>query len=98
MVFQQFNLYPHMTVLKNLTLGPIKLHHKSKAEGQQTALHYLEVVGLADKANAYPTTLSGGQQQRIAIAGPCAPRPGSSLSTSLRRRWTPRPSRKCWTL
>ena len=68
MVFQQFNLYPHMTVLKNLTLAPIKLHHKSKAEAEQTAFHYLEVVGLADKANAYPTTLSGGQQQRIAIA------------------------------
>ena len=55
MVFQQFNLYPHMTVLKNLTLAPIKLHHKSKAEAEQTAFHYLEVVGLADKANAYPT-------------------------------------------
>lgn len=68
MVFQQFNLYPHMTVLKNLTLAPIKLHHKNKAEAEQTAFHYLEVVGLTDKANAYPTTLSGGQQQRIAIA------------------------------
>lgn len=68
MVFQQFNLYPHMTVLKNLTLAPIKLHHKSKAEAEKTAYHYLEVVGLVDKANAYPTTLSGGQQQRIAIA------------------------------
>ena len=68
MVFQQFNLYPHMTVLKNLTLAPIKLHHKSKAEAEQTAFHYLEVVGLVDKAHAYPTTLSGGQQQRIAIA------------------------------
>ena len=68
MVFQQFNLYPHMTVLKNLTLAPIKLHHKSKAEAEQTAFHYLEVVGLVDKAYAYPTTLSGGQQQRIAIA------------------------------
>ena len=68
MVFQQFNLYPHMTVLKNLTLAPIKLHNKSKAEAEKTAYHYLEVVGLVDKANAYPTTLSGGQQQRIAIA------------------------------
>ena len=68
MVFQQFNLYPHMTVLKNLTLAPIKLHHKSEAEAEQTAFHYLEVVGLVDKAHAYPTTLSGGQQQRIAIA------------------------------
>ena len=68
MVFQQFNLYPHMTVLKNLTLAPIKLHHKSKAEAEKLAYHYLDVVGLKDKANVYPTTLSGGQQQRIAIA------------------------------
>lgn len=68
MVFQQFNLYPHMTVLKNLTLAPIKLHHKSKAEAEELAYHYLDVVGLRDKAHAYPTTLSGGQQQRIAIA------------------------------
>ena len=68
MVFQQFNLYPHMTVLKNLTLAPIKLHHKSKAEAENLAYHYLDVVGLKDKANVYPTTLSGGQQQRIAIA------------------------------
>lgn len=68
MVFQQFNLYPHMTVLKNLTLAPMKLHHKSKAEAEELAYHYLEVVGLKDKANVYPVTLSGGQQQRIAIA------------------------------
>ena len=68
MVFQQFNLYPHMTVLKNLTLAPMKLHHKSKKEAEELAYHYLEVVGLKDKANVYPTTLSGGQQQRIAIA------------------------------
>ncbi|MGN0974732.1 MAG: amino acid ABC transporter ATP-binding protein, partial [Gemmiger sp.] len=68
MVFQQFNLYPHMTVLKNLTLAPIKLHHKSKQEAEELAYHYLDVVGLRDKAHAYPGTLSGGQQQRIAIA------------------------------
>ena len=68
MVFQQFNLYPHMTVLKNLTLAPMKLHHKSREEAEQLAYHYLDVVGLRDKAHTYPTTLSGGQQQRIAIA------------------------------
>lgn len=68
MVFQQFNLYPHMTVLKNLTLAPMKLHKKSKKEAEDIAYHYLDVVGLRDKANVYPTTLSGGQQQRIAIA------------------------------
>ncbi len=68
MVFQQFNLYPHMTVLHNLTLALIKLHHKSRKEAEELAYHYLDVVGLRDKANVYPTTLSGGQQQRIAIA------------------------------
>ena len=68
MVFQQFNLYPHMTVLKNLTLAPMKLHHKTREAAEALAYHYLDVVGLRDKAGAYPTTLSGGQQQRIAIA------------------------------
>ena len=68
MVFQQFNLYPHMTVLRNLTLAPMKLHHKSKKEAEELAYNYLVVVGLRDKAHTYPTTLSGGQQQRIAIA------------------------------
>lgn len=68
MVFQSFNLYPHMTVLKNLTLAPMKLHHKHKQEAEELAYHYLDVVGLRNKADVYPTTLSGGQQQRIAIA------------------------------
>ena len=68
MVFQQFNLYPHMTVLKNLTLAPMKLHHMSREEAEKLAYYYLDVVGLTDKAHVYPTTLSGGQQQRIAIA------------------------------
>lgn len=68
MVFQQFNLYPHMTVLRNLILAPTKLYHKSKTEAEKLACHYLDVVGLRDKAHVYPTTLSGGQQQRIAIA------------------------------
>lgn len=68
MVFQQFNLYPHLTVLKNLTLGPMKLQKKSKEEAEELAHHYLEVVGLTDKTHVYPPTLSGGQQQRIAIA------------------------------
>lgn len=68
MVFQQFNLYPHLTVLENLTLAPIKLKKIPKAEAEQTAMTYLARVGLEEKANVYPTTLSGGQQQRIAIA------------------------------
>ncbi len=68
MVFQQFNLYPHMTVLDNLTLAPVKLKKIPKKEAEQTAMMYLRRVGLEEKAHVYPTTLSGGQQQRIAIA------------------------------
>jgi len=67
MVFQQFNLFPHMTVLKNLTLGPMKLQGKSKEEAEEEAMKLLERVGLADRAKAYPNQLSGGQKQRIAI-------------------------------
>lgn len=68
MVFQQFNLYPHMTVLKNLTLAPIKLQKLSLKKANEIAMEYLTRVGLADKADCYPQTLSGGQQQRVAIA------------------------------
>ena len=67
MVFQQFNLFPNMSVLKNLTIAPIKLQKKSKHEATEYALELLEKVGLSDRANDYPTRLSGGQQQRIAI-------------------------------
>ena len=67
MVFQQFNLFPHMTVMKNLTLGPIKLLKKNKADAEKRAMELLERVGLADRATAYPSQLSGGQKQRIAI-------------------------------
>ena len=68
MVFQQFNLYPNMTVLGNLTLAPIKLQKKSKEEATKVAVAALERVGLANKAGEYPQNLSGGQQQRVAIA------------------------------
>ena len=68
MVFQQFNLYPHLTVMENLTLAPVKLKKMPKDEAQELAMQNLRRVGLAQKANVYPTTLSGGQQQRIAIA------------------------------
>ena len=67
MVFQHFNLFPHMTVLKNMTLAPTKLLKKSKAEAEKKAMELLHTVGLADRANAYPSQLSGGQKQRIAI-------------------------------
>ena len=67
MVFQHFNLFPHMTVLKNMTLAPRKLLKKSKAEAEAKAMELLELVGLANRADAYPSQLSGGQKQRIAI-------------------------------
>lgn len=68
MVFQQFNLYPHLTVLENLTLAPIKLQHISKKEAEENALKCLERVGLKEKSGSFPVQLSGGQQQRVAIA------------------------------
>ena len=67
MVFQQFNLFPHMTVLKNMTLAPMKLMGKTKEEAEAEAMKLLERVGLADRADSYPSQLSGGQKQRIAI-------------------------------
>lgn len=67
MVFQHFNLFPHMTILKNLTIAPVKLQGKSPEEAEATAMKYLERVGLADRAQAYPNQLSGGQKQRVAI-------------------------------
>ena len=79
MVFQQFNLFPHMTVLRNLTLGPTKLLRQSRAEAEANAMKLLERVGLADRANAYPSQLSGGQKQRIAIVRALAMNPDVML-------------------
>ena len=67
-VFQHFNLFPHMTVLKNMTIAPMKLLKKSKEEAEKKAMELLNVVNLADRAEAYPAQLSGGQKQRVAIA------------------------------
>lgn len=67
MVFQQFNLFPHMTILKNLCIAPMKLKKLSKSEAENQAMELLKIVGLEDRANAYPSQLSGGQKQRIAI-------------------------------
>jgi len=75
MVFQSFNLYPHMTVLQNITLAPIKVRKIAATEAQKTAKELLERVGIPDKANAYPANLSGGQQQRVAIARALAMKP-----------------------
>ena len=67
MVFQHFNLFPHMSILKNMTLAPMKLLHRSQAEAEKKAMELLARVGLADRANSYPSQLSGGQKQRVAI-------------------------------
>jgi polar amino acid transport system ATP-binding protein len=74
-VFQQFNLYPHLPVLKNITLAPIKIRKTPKKEAEEQALSLLERVGLTDKVHSYPTQLSGGQQQRVAIARALAMKP-----------------------
>lgn len=75
MVFQHFNLFPHMTVKKNITLAPVQLKLKTQAQADELALKLLERVGLADKANEYPAMLSGGQKQRIAIVRALAMEP-----------------------
>jgi polar amino acid transport system ATP-binding protein len=75
MVFQRFNLFPHMTVLDNITLAPMKVRKVSRSKAEQTAQDLLDRVGLGDKAGAYPNQLSGGQQQRVAIARALAMQP-----------------------
>lgn len=75
MVFQHFNLFPHLTVIENIMLAPVKLRIQSKEEARDNAMRLLERIGLADKADAYPITLSGGQKQRIAIVRALAMNP-----------------------
>lgn len=75
MVFQHFNLFPHMTVLKNMMFGPRKVLHMSREEAEKTSRQLLQKVGLADKADVYPNRLSGGQKQRVAIARALAMKP-----------------------
>lgn len=75
MVFQQFNLFPHKTVLQNITMGPLNLRGKTKAQAEKQAMNLLAKVGLIDKAHNYPSSLSGGQQQRAAIARALAMEP-----------------------
>ncbi len=75
MVFQQFNLFPHMTVLKNLTIAPMKLKKMAKEQAEEMAMELLRRVGLEEKANAYPSSLSGGQKQRVAIVRALAMNP-----------------------
>ena len=85
MVFQHFNLFNNMTILRNMTLAPMTLLKKSRAEAEEKALALLRRVGLEDKANAYPSQLSGGQKQRIAIV--------RALCMPLTPKWWAR----CWT-
>ncbi len=75
MVFQQFNLFPHLTVLENITLAPLKVRKVSKVEAEETAMRLLRRIGIPEKALAYPAQLSGGQQQRVAIARALAMNP-----------------------
>lgn len=75
MVFQHFNLFPHLTVLKNITLAPVSLKKMTEEEAEKKAFELLERIGLSDKANAYPSSLSGGQKQRIAIVRSLAMNP-----------------------
>jgi len=75
MVFQSFNLFPHLTVLENVTMGPVHVKQEPKPEAEERARQLLQKVGLADKVNAYPARLSGGQQQRVGIARALAMRP-----------------------
>ena len=79
MVFQQFNLFPHLTVLENLTLAPMRVRGMAAAEAREIALHFLERVHIAEQAEKYPGQLSGGQQQRVAIARALAMRPKAML-------------------
>jgi glutamine transport system ATP-binding protein len=79
MVFQQFNLFPHMTALQNIMMAPVDLRHCTKVEAEQKATQLLQRVGLSDKADSYPRQLSGGQQQRVAIARALAMKPGLML-------------------
>ncbi len=79
MVFQRFNLFPHMSVLDNITLAPMKVKGVSKEQAEKTAMELLKKVGLVDKANVYPDNLSGGQQQRVAIARALAMQPAIML-------------------
>ena len=79
MVFQNFNLFPHMTILKNLTIGPMELKKMSKEDAEKKAMELLARVGLSDKVNAYPSQLSGGQKQRVAICRALAMEPEAIL-------------------
>jgi polar amino acid transport system ATP-binding protein len=95
MVFQQFNLFPHLTAAENVMLAPTVVNKVSKAEARATAAEVLAKVGLSEKMDAYPSELSGGQQQRVAIARSLAMRPKYCYATKSPRRSTPNWSTRC---
>ena len=90
MVFQHFNLFPHLTILENCTLAPIWVRKTPKREAEEIAMHFLTKVKIPEQASKYPGQLSGGQQQRVAIARSLCMRPKSCSSTSRPRRSIPR--------
>lgn len=90
MVFQHFNLYPHKKIIENITLAPKKVLKKSDQEAKQTAMQYLEKVGIPEKAESYPSQLSGGQQQRVAIARGLAMKPQVMLFDEPTSAWIQR--------
>lgn len=90
MVFQHFNLFNNLTILKNITLAPVKLKLMTKDEAEKEAIRLLKMVGLEDKANAYPSMLSGGQKQRVAIVRALAMNPKVMLLTSRPPHLTPK--------
>ena len=98
MVFQHFNLFPHKTVLENLTISPILVKKTAKAEAEKKARELLSRVGLSDRADAYPAQLSGGQKQRVAIVRALAMEPDVMLFDERQALSTPRWSARCWTL
>ena len=98
MVFQHFNLFPHLTIMENITLAPVLLKKMTKPEAIKKGEELLKKVGLSEKADSYPAQLSGGQKQRVAIARALAMQPEICCLTSRPRRLTPRWSARFWTL
>lgn len=98
MVFQHFNLFPHLSIMDNITLAPVKLKIQTKEEAKENALRLLRRIGLEEKADTYPAMLSGGQKQRIAIVRALAMNPDVSCLMSRHRRLTRKWSARCWKL